>query len=91
MTRTVLANRRPHVAFTFEHEGIRYHCTASRLPSGTVGELFLTTKAGSAAQANAEAAAILCSLCLQHGVSAQHIRHTVGGVIARALEIADAP
>lgn len=85
-------NKRPHVAFEFEFEGFRYHCTASRDRIGSVSEIFLTTsKAGSAAQANAEAAAILTSLCLQHGVPAELIVHSVGGAVGRALELAEVP
>jgi hypothetical protein len=90
MTRTRLENRRPHDAFTFEHEGFIYHCTASHFPDGRVAELFLSTsKAGSAAQVNAEAAAILASLCLQHGVAADVIRRAVGGPVGLALELAE--
>ena len=92
MNRERLPNRRGHVAFTFDHEGQRYHCSASRLASGSIGEIFLTTnKAGSTAQQHAECAAILCSLALQSGVPADTIVKAVGGPIAVALEMACAP
>jgi len=87
-----LPNRRPHVSFTFEHEGLCYHASASRFASGQVAEIFLTTsKAGSAAQAHAEAAAILASICLQQGTPAGTIIRSVGGAIGKALELAEAP
>ena len=91
-TRQRLPNRRAHVSFTFEHEGLRYHASASRFASGQVAEVFLTTnKAGSAVQSNAETAAILASLCLQNGVPAETIIRSVGGAIGKALELAEAP
>ena len=55
-----LPNRRPHVAFNFEHEGRSYHCTASRDSHGGVAEIFLTTsKVGSTAQQHAECASFV--------------------------------
>ena len=85
-----LPNRRQHVAFSFAHEGQRYHCTASRLANGCIGEIFLTTsKAGSTAQQHAESAAILASLALQYGVPTETIVKAVGGPIGAALEMAE--
>jgi hypothetical protein len=85
-----LPNRRPHIASHFEYDSQRYHYGTSRFPNGKPAEIFLTTnKAGSAAQQHAECAAILCSLCLQHGVAAETIIHAVkGSAIAVALELA---
>lgn len=87
-----LPNRRPHVAFNFSHEGQAYHCSATRYPDGRLAEIFLkTSKAGSTAQKHAECAAILCSLALQSGVSAETIAKAVGGPIADALTLAATP
>lgn len=87
-----LPNRRPHVAFNFDDDGQLYHCSAARFADGRVAEIFLqTSKAGSTAQQHAECAAILCSLALQSGVSAETIIKAVGGPIAKALELAVKP
>ena len=82
-----LPNRRRSIAFTFEFESHRYRATASRFDDGRLAEIFLDTdKAGTPLQLNAETAAILASLCLQHGVNAETIRHSVNGPIAIALD-----
>jgi hypothetical protein len=87
-----LPNRRPHIAFNFSHEGQSYHCSATRYADGRLGEIFLqTSKAGSTAQQHAECAAILCSLALQSGVSAETIIGAVGGAIGTALALAVLP
>jgi hypothetical protein len=87
-----LPNRRPHIAFDFSHEGQSYHCSAARFSDGRIAEIFLqTSKAGSAAQQHATCAAILCSLALQSGVSAETIIGAVGGPIGTALQLASAP
>jgi ribonucleoside-diphosphate reductase alpha chain len=92
MTRERLPNRRGSLAFTFEHEGHRYRATASRYYDGRLGELFLDTgKDGTSLQSNAETAAILVSLLLQHGVAPDTIRHSITGPIAVALDLAGAP
>jgi hypothetical protein len=84
--RTALPNRRANVSFSFDHEGHRYRATAGRFANGDLAEVFLDAgKAGTALQSNAETAAILVSLLLQHGVSVDTIRHSVGGPIAIAL------
>jgi len=86
-TRQHLPNRRPSVSFSFEFESHRYRATASRFDDGRLAEIFLDTdKAGTQLQLNAETAAILASLCLQHGVHAETIRHSVNGPIAIALD-----
>ena len=52
----------------------------------TLAEIFLNTgKLGTPLQSNAETAAILTSLLLQHGVAPDVIRHSVAGPIAVAL------
>lgn len=84
--RTALPNRRANASFSFEHEGHRYRATAGRFANGDLAEIFLDVgKAGTPLQSNAETAAILVSLLLQHGVSVDTIRHSVGGPIAVAL------
>ena len=69
MKRQRLPNRRHSIAFLFEFESHRYRATASRFADGRLAEIFLDTdKAGTPLQLNAETAAILASLCLQHDV-----------------------
>ncbi|WP_338688289.1 hypothetical protein V5279_23540 [Bradyrhizobium sp. 26S5] len=80
------------IAFNFEHEGFRYRATASRFPDGTLAEIFLDTdKLDTPLQQNAETAALLVSLLLQHGVDVDTIRHSIRGPIAIAIELAEAP
>jgi hypothetical protein len=87
MNRERLPNRRGCVAFTFEHEGHRYRATAGHYPDGRLAELFLDTgKDNTSLQANAETAAILVSLLLQHGVAPEAIRHSITGPVAVALD-----
>jgi ribonucleoside-diphosphate reductase alpha chain len=84
--RQYLPNRRRSIAFTFEFESHKYRATASHFDDGRLAEIFLDTdKAGTQLQLNAETAAILASLCLQHGVDADTIMHSVNGPIAVAL------
>jgi hypothetical protein len=92
MIRERLPNRGPHVAFNFMDEGQPYHCSARHYADDRLAEIFLqTSKAGSTAQRHAECAAILCSLALQSGVSAETIIGAVGGPIGRALTLAVQP
>ena len=85
--RATLPNRRANVSFSFEHEGHRYRATAGKFANGDLAEVFLDVgKAGTPLRANAETTAILVSLLLQHGVSIDRIRHSVGGPIAVALD-----
>jgi hypothetical protein len=87
MTRQRLANRRANETFVFEHEGHRYRASAGRFPNNGLAEIFLdVSKAGTPLQLNAECAAILTSLALQHGVPPETIRHAVNGPIAIALD-----
>ena len=87
MTRHELASRRANCAFVFEHDGHKYRASAGRFPNGALAEIFLdVSKAGTPLQLNAECAAILTSLALQHGVSPETIRHAVNGPIAIALD-----
>ncbi|MDN5003987.1 hypothetical protein ACFQZO_24420 [Bradyrhizobium sp. GCM10027634] len=92
MTREMLPNKRPSIAFNFEHEGHRYRATAGRYPDGRLAEIFLDTgKINTPLQANAETAAVLVSLLLQHGVDVEIILHSIRGPIATALKLAEAP
>ena len=87
MTRQRPAHRRASKTVEFWLDGQTYRATASRFADGRIAELFLDVgKAGSAVQEQAETAAILTSLLLQHGVAAETIRHSVSGPIAVALE-----
>jgi hypothetical protein len=75
MTRQRLPNRRHSESFDFDCNGLRYTCTYSRFQNGSIGEIFLTNhKANSQSDSNAKDAAIIASLCLQHGVSIDVIR-----------------
>ena len=85
-SRKLLPNRRPNTSLGFECEGFSYRATAGYFDDGTLAEIFLNTgKLGTPLQSNAETAAILTSLLLQHGVAPDVIRHSVAGPIAVAL------
>ena len=87
VTRERLENRRGNFSFGFEFEGFAYRATASRFADGRLAEIFLDVpgKLGTPLQSNANTAAILASLLLQHGIAPEHIRHSVTGPIAIAL------
>jgi hypothetical protein len=82
-----LPNKRANTSLSFEHEGHRYRATAGRFADGRLAEIFLDVhgKLGTPLQSNADNAAILASLLLQHGVTPEAIRHSVTGPIALAL------
>lgn len=86
-TRERLENRRGNLSFGFEFEGFTYRATASRFDDGRLAEIFLDVpgKLGTPLQSNANTAAILASLLLQHGVAPETIKHSVTGPIAIAL------
>jgi hypothetical protein len=87
MARERLPNRRGNVSIGFEFEGHGYRATATWFPDGRLAEIFLDVpgKLGTPLQSNADNAAILTSLALQHGVNPEVIRHSVTGPIAIAL------
>ena len=90
MPRELLADRRHSDISEFENEGHRYRATWSRYADGRLAEIFLDTgKTNSPLQRNAETAAILVSLLLQHGVPVATIRHSIRGPIATALDMAE--
>ena len=73
--RVRLANRRASESFDLMAQGLKFTCTISRFPDGSLGEIFLQNhKAGSMAGINAQDAAVVCSLALQHGVPVDVIR-----------------
>jgi hypothetical protein len=88
MNRHRLANRRLNRTIKLEHEGHQYLATAGFYPDNTLGEIFLQAqgKLGTPLQSNADNAAILASLLLQHGVDPKVIQHSVTGPIAIALQ-----
>ncbi len=87
MNRERLSDRRRNVSEAFRFENHDYLATAAHFPDGRLAEIFLQVpgKLGTPLQANADNAAILTSLLLQHGVAPDVIRHSVTGPIALAL------
>ena len=87
--RARLPNRRGSCIVAFEHGGHRYRASGSFFPhTGQLAEVFLDTgKAGSAVQQQADDAAVLTSILLQHGVSVATIRHSISGAVAHALDL----
>ena len=96
MTRCRLPNRRQSETFDLEAQGLKFTCTVSRFPNGRLAEIFLQNhKAGSMAGINAQDAAVVCSLALQHGVPLDIIRRALmrdargraSGPLATALDL----
>jgi hypothetical protein len=78
MTRTRLPNRRQCEAVSFEHGGIAYIGWISRSESGAIAECFLdavSVKATSPISFIAHSLAITASIALQHGATADELRH----------------
>jgi hypothetical protein len=86
-----LPNRRENISLPFEHEGHHYRVMTGRFPDGRLAEIFLTVpgKQGTPLQSNADDAAVLTSLCLQHGIAPDVIRHSITGPIAIALALVE--
>ena len=82
-----LPNRRGNVSFGFKYEGFDYRATAGHFADGTLAEIFLDVpgKLGTPLQSNANTAAMLASLLLQHGVAPEVISHSITGPISIAL------
>jgi hypothetical protein len=58
---------------------LTYSATLSRFVNGGLAEIFLTNhKAGSAADAAAKDAAVVCSIALQYGVPLDTLRNAQG-------------
>lgn len=101
ITRAVLPNRRAGENFEMRHGGknTTFVITTGRYQDGRVGEVFISgAKAGSEVDAVARDGAILLSLCLQHSVPLETMKHAmtrepdgtastiVGAVIDRLTE-----
>jgi hypothetical protein len=86
-TRELLRTRRNNRSLSIECEGHGYRATAGFFDDGRIAEIFLDTgKMGTPLQANADTAAVLASLLLQHGVEPAVILHSITGPIALALQ-----
>jgi hypothetical protein len=82
MTRAPLFNRRGGATHELEHDQIRLLVTVGFYPDGAPGEVFTSISPGrgrqtSAFEASTRDAAILISLCLQHGVALETLRKAV--------------
>jgi hypothetical protein len=86
--REKLSTRHFNCSLSFEYEGHSYRATGGWFADGRLAEIFLHVpgKMGTPLQANADTAAILASLLLQHGVDPEIIRHSITGPIAIALQ-----
>jgi hypothetical protein len=77
-SRTHLPNRRPHWLYRFECDGQVYTGGIGRFDDGRIAEIFINgAKVGTAAETNAQDAAIVASLALQHGCPVETIRHAL--------------
>ena len=94
--RHILSNRREHCSFEFTNDGIGYRAGVGKFPNGDIAEIFLDCeKRGSAAETSARDCAVMASLCLQHGVTIDALRHSLvkladgsgAGPLGRALDI----
>ena len=88
-----LPNRRLHWLYRFECDGQVYTGGIGRFDDGRIAEIFINgAKVGSAAEANAQDAAIVASLALQHGCPLETIHHALirtggsGGPLAALLD-----
>ena len=73
-----LENRRASETFDLEIAGLRYTCTVSRFPVGSIAELFLSNhRSNSAADTAARDAAITFSIAVQHGADPEAIRRAL--------------
>jgi hypothetical protein len=88
-----LPNRRSHWLYRFESGGQVYTGGIGRFDDGRIAEIFINgAKVGSTAEANAQDAAIVASLALQHGCPLETIHHALvwgggsGGPLAALLD-----
>ena len=73
-----LPNRRSHWLYRFESGGQFYTGGIGRFDDGRIAEIFINgAKVGSTAEANAQDAAIVASLALQHGCPLETIHHAL--------------
>src|SRR4030081_3248460 len=92
-----LPQRRFHELLDFEHAGYRYTAGVGFFETGGLAEIFINVpgRSGSAIEAVARDAAILTSICLQHGASAETIRcaltrnsdESAGGPVGALLDL----
>ena len=76
--RNRLNDRRPHWLYRFECDGQSYTGGIGRFDDGRIAEIFINgSKVGTAAETNAQDAAIVASLALQHGCAVDTIRHAL--------------
>jgi len=76
--RQPLQNRRPHWLYRFECDDQSYTGGIGRFDDGRIAEIFINgSKVGTAAETNAQDAAIVASLALQHGCPIETIRHAL--------------
>src|SRR5258708_6207148 len=77
-TRERLPNRRPAIAFDFQHRGMRYRAHVGFFENGAPAELFIdSSKQNSALDCFANDGAILVSLLLQNGTTLPEIGHSL--------------
>lgn len=78
-SRMRLPQRRLHELMDFEHAGHLYTAGLGFFETGGLAEVFINVpgRSGSAIEAMARNAAILTSICLQHGASMETIRHAL--------------
>jgi hypothetical protein len=79
MTRNHLPDRRGADVITFEHEGRLWTASFGRFDDGRLAEIFLDAPKESPLADAARESAILASLALQHGCSAEIILHALDG------------
>src|ERR1700704_6975379 len=92
-----LPQRRFHELWDFDSAGHRYTAGLGFFETGGLAEIFINVpgRSGSAIEAVARDAAILTSICLQHGASAETIRcaltrnsdGTAGGPVGALLDL----
>ncbi|QHO78672.1 hypothetical protein ACH79_07445 [Bradyrhizobium sp. CCBAU 051011] len=70
-----MQDRRAHLLYRFECDGQVYTGGIGRFQDGRVAEVFI--KVGTAAETNAQDAAIAASLALQHGCPMDTLRHAL--------------
>ena len=94
--RNRLNDRRPHWLYRFECDGQSYTGGIGRFEDGRIAEIFINgSKVGTAAETNAQDAAIVASLALQHGCPLETIRHALarsggtGGPLATLLKVVE--
>lgn len=76
--RNRLNARRPHWLYRFECDGLSYTGGIGRFDDGRIAEIFINgSKVGTAAETNAQDAAIVASLALQHGCPIDTIRQAL--------------